>query len=48
NMQLQVRNLFNMTMKAKSTASKTQSAPDASIPKDAQIIDYMKLMKEMQ
>lgn len=47
-MQFQMRNLFNMTMKAKSSASKTQNAPDTSIPKDAQIIDWMKILQGLQ
>lgn len=44
NMLFQVRNLFNLTMKASSSASKAQTAPDTSISKDAEIIDFMELL----
>jgi hypothetical protein len=44
NMKLQVRNLFNLTMKANSKASQMQTAPDTSIPETAQIIDLMQML----
>jgi hypothetical protein len=43
-LELQVRNLFNLTMKGNSRASKVQKVPDASIPQNAQIIDLMDLL----
>lgn len=46
NMQVQLRNIFNFGMKAKSKTTKVQEAPVVTMPKDAQIIDIMKMMNE--
>jgi len=44
NMQLQIRNLFDFGMKAKSKSFKVQDAPVVTMPKNAQIIDIMEMM----
>jgi len=41
----QVRNLFNLSIKGSTTITKTTAKPDTSLPQDAQIIDFMEMMK---
>lgn len=43
-LEVQVRNLFNLTMKATSRTVQVQTAPDLTIPEDAQIIDLKELL----
>lgn len=43
-LQMQLKNFFNLTMKCNTKTTKTDTAPDTSIPQNAQIIDFEKLL----
>lgn len=46
-LELKVRNLFNLDIKTKDTVTKVTTAPDTSIPAEAQIIDLMQMFQTL-